>query len=196
MYIPALWSQYHWNVAIKDSDQFWAVHVRILSWCITTTATMTLKSYMYIPVLPPQFPFYLSFPPLGSMLNIHFVYICTHPCMVHIHARYISMHGKIYARVQERYIYGYSYSISPHLPLLPYSLAYSIVPLCNHLWPVPDVNWFLCSPPSWCCPPPLATYPWKPDNCFHQPGFNTGFCQPDKWNCELLSLQLPPNPKL
>ena len=28
------WSQYHWNIAIKDSEQFWAVHVRILSRCI------------------------------------------------------------------------------------------------------------------------------------------------------------------
>ena len=40
------WSQHHRNIAIKDSEQFWAVHVRISSWCITTTTTMTLKLYI------------------------------------------------------------------------------------------------------------------------------------------------------
>ena len=40
-------SQHHRNVAIKDSEQFWAVHVQISSRCITTTATMTLKLHCY-----------------------------------------------------------------------------------------------------------------------------------------------------
>ena len=30
------WSQHHRNVAIKDSEQFWAVHVQISSWYMCT----------------------------------------------------------------------------------------------------------------------------------------------------------------
>ena len=56
--------------AIKDSEQFEAVHVRILSWCITTTATMTLKSYitlfMYVFVYVTSILYCLE-PKIGSM---------------------------------------------------------------------------------------------------------------------------------
>ena len=41
------WCCDHLHQARKDCEQFWAGNVRISSWCITTTATMTLKSYIY-----------------------------------------------------------------------------------------------------------------------------------------------------